>query len=71
MNDVLWKDDNGQWWLFRDLDSTLMHIHGPGTERVYCGYRDDNYMEVDPEYAWCEPNSGHLVRGRKVKNLPL
>jgi hypothetical protein len=72
MSNILWKDDNGQWWFFKDVDSDQVQFHQPGTERIQTGYGDNDYKAVSSKYAWCEPNSfAGPVRGRKVNNLPL
>jgi len=27
MNDIMWKDDRGQWWFFAGVESILVHFH--------------------------------------------
>jgi len=65
--DVYWQDERGQWWFFSGLITGLVHFHPPGSRRIYYGYGDDQYNEVDPAFAYIEPCSGGLIRGKKTK----
>jgi hypothetical protein len=52
MNDIMWKDDRGQWWFFAGVESTLVDFHPP------CG-------KGHPPYIEC--NTGQEVVGMRVK----
>jgi len=64
--DMYTKDENGQWWFFKDVNSPLLQIYS-GTDKIPKGYEDNQFTPVDPAFPYVHGSDGQIVQGKKAK----